>query len=116
MALTVDPIAGTEQRALAYTDNSEGGNNVYLHFYAPLLFDVQPNPARREQVVTLTGEGFGAEPLTEGRVTLNGLPLPIASWGDNTIRVTLAPAASSGPLIVEAQGVESEAIELEVLP
>jgi hypothetical protein len=116
VALTVDPLDGTERRALAYIDASEGGNNVYLQFYSPLILDVTPNPARPEQAVTITGKGFGAAPLTEGRVTLNGAPLSVGSWSDTAITVNLPTGATSGPLVVEAQDTKSPEVTMEVLP
>jgi len=115
VTLTVDSTTGTERRALTYTDASEGGNNISLQFYTPLILDVSPNPARSGQAVTVTGEGFGAAPLVEGRVTLNGIPLGLGSWSDTAITVTLPAGATSGPLVVEAQGA-SDAVTLEVLP
>jgi hypothetical protein len=104
-----------ERRVLTYTDASEGGNNIYLQFYRPLIFGVTPNPARPGQAVTITGKGFGAVPLTEGRVTLNGIPLGIGSWSDTAITVTMPAGATSGPLVVETQGAR-DAMTLEVLP
>ena len=115
VTLTVDSTTGAERRVLTYTDASDGSNNVYLQFYTPLILDVSPNPARSGQAVTVTGEGFGAAPLTEGRVTLNGSPLGLGSWSDTAITVTLPAGATSGPLVVEAQGA-SDAVILEVLP
>jgi hypothetical protein len=116
IALTMDPLDGAERRVVSYIDASEGGNNVYLQFYSPLVLDVTPNPAHPDQVVTITGKGFGVDPLTEGRVALNEGPIAISSWSDTAITVTLSAGAASGPLVVEAQGAMSPEVTLEVLP
>ncbi|BAS26726.1 IPT/TIG domain-containing protein [Limnochorda pilosa] len=59
---------------------------------------------RASRTVTLTGTGFGAG---TGRVTLNGVPIPISSWTDTRIQATVPATFPAGPaqlLVTAANG------------
>lgn len=60
-------------------------------------FTVDPPQQNRSSFVRLRGPGFGA---VQGKVTIGGLPAPIAHWDDNLIECYVPEAAALGKSIV----------------
>jgi hypothetical protein len=63
---------------------------------APQLLAVSQPYVRDSGGVTITGTGFGATQGT-GRVTLDGAALPVGSWTDQQIAVTVPTTTPPGP-------------------
>jgi hypothetical protein len=61
------------------------------------------------QQLVILGTGFGTNSSGQGRVTIGGANAGVVnSWTDTQVTVTLAPPATSGPVRVIADGVESD--------
>jgi hypothetical protein len=56
----------------------------------------------------ISGTNFGTQ---QGSVTLNGAPLSILSWNDTTITVQVPPLATSGRVVVTANGIPTTDVQ-----
>jgi uncharacterized protein YceK len=66
---------------------------------APAISALSSTTASAGSAVVISGSGFGA---TQGNsaVMLNGTAVPITSWSDSSINITIPSGATSGPLAV----------------
>ncbi|MCA9545629.1 MAG: IPT/TIG domain-containing protein [Myxococcales bacterium] len=62
---------------------------------APVIREARPPTARVGQRVTLIGSGFGVQGELD-RVWLGGNPVPVESWTDTALLVTVPPAVGRG--------------------
>ncbi|MBF0387119.1 MAG: S8 family serine peptidase [Candidatus Omnitrophica bacterium] len=102
-----------------YIQNSYGvfterKNRLFEISFAPRLNALDRTSASRCSVVTLSGAGFGAREGSTARVVLNGLALPVQSWSDTEIEVSVPQGGASGLLTVETRGGTSNALSLAV--
>lgn len=72
----------------------------------PRISALSSNSGTAGDTITLTGTGFGAQQGT-GTVTFNGTAATIKSWSDTAISVIVPGGATSGPLVVTVNGVQS---------
>lgn len=70
----------------------------------PLVTGVNPNSGPPDTTVTIDGSGFGD---TTGTVLFNSVPASISSWDDTQVVCTVPYDASTGPLLVFADGAYS---------
>lgn len=91
----------------------------------PLLQTLNPASIQRDQDITLAGSGMGSDPGTGNRstnlnnVTIAGQRLPDANvirWQDTLIKVRIPGLTNSGLVTVTANGIQSNPLELVVLP
>jgi hypothetical protein len=81
---------------------------------APTIKSISPVSGYSGTPFTITGTGFGATKGTSS-VTLNGKPLPIASWSDTVIKTGAGQAAlGPGKVVVTVNGVASNAVTFTV--
>lgn len=72
----------------------------------PVISSISRESGSYGQSLTINGSGFGNLPF--GRVTIGGAPAGfINTWTNTQISLTLAPPATSGPVRVIVNGVES---------
>ncbi len=82
---------------------------------APVIANIQPNPAAVGTSVTITGINFGA---TQGgsTVTFNGTTALPASWSATSITVLVPVGASTGSVVVTVGGQASNGYLFTVTP
>ncbi len=87
---------------------------VYTNTSAtPTLGSVTPNNGVAGDTVTITGSGFGAQ-QNSNTVTFNGVAASVQSWGNTSIVATIPTGATSGPLLVTVNGVQSAAVNFTI--
>lgn len=90
--------------------------------YAPLIRSVRPRRAAPGDTVTISGISFGPSQESADRVTLNGADVGRAliwRWrhaGQGQIQFRVPQGATSGPLVVENNRVQSNAVQLTIVP
>jgi IPT/TIG domain/Galactose oxidase, central domain len=82
---------------------------------APSLTSLSPTSAGVAAFVTITGTNFGAT-QGMGGVTFNGTAANVTSWSPTSISVTVPLAATSGNVVVNASGVNTNGLAFTVLP
>lgn len=85
----------------------------FIPFGMPAVTALSVEYALVGDVVTITGQDFGATP---GTVVLNGAPVTYDSWSDTAVTLTLPADASSGYLGVQREGVTSNGVFITVAP
>ena len=80
---------------------------------APTIFQLSPSLGPTGTVVTITGANFG--PM-QGAVTFNGQPASISSWSSNSVVTTVPASATTGPVVVTANGAASLGVTYTVGP
>ncbi len=63
--------------------------------------------------VTLKGKGFGKDPRV-GEVTFNGMKMPVVSWSETQIVVTVPECLIGGDAAVTVQGITSNTVGYEM--
>ena len=91
----------------------------------PLLQGLNPSTVQWNQELTLTGSGFGNDPGVGNRstnlqnVTIAGQLVPdsnIIQWQNTLIKIRIPGSTNSGLITVTAGGIQSNSLELVVLP
>lgn len=79
-------------------------NNFVLSLPNPVISSVSPASGIYGAQVTVTGSGFGN---TQGSIAFNGIPSTVQSWSDGQITTSVPTGASTGPILVNIGGVNS---------
>jgi trimeric autotransporter adhesin len=79
----------------------------------PNMTRVSPTSGAEGTSVTITGSQFGQ---TQGTVMFNGTTATITSYNQNTIVATVPAGATTGNVVVYADGVDSNGVAFSVLP
>lgn len=77
---------------------------------APVISSLSPNSGVVGTAVTITGSNFGAS----GTVTFNGTAASVSSWGATSISTTVPSGASTGNVVVTANGLSSNGMTFTV--
>jgi hypothetical protein len=80
---------------------------------SPLVSTVTPNSGMAGDTITITGSGFGAQ-QNSSTVTFNGVAAAIQGWSDSSIVATVPAGATSGPLVITVNGVQTAAVNFTV--
>lgn len=81
--------------------NCSGSNATRMTFFLTAPFDINPRVSGMTgtgvagSTETVSGSGFGSQ---GGTVTVNGTDSPVVSWGDTTVKFSVSPDATSGPV------------------
>lgn len=81
----------------------------------PAISGLSPNSGSTGAPVTVTGSNFGATQGTS-TVKLNGTTATATSWSTNSINVTVPSGATTGNLVVNVGGVNSNGMAFTVIP
>jgi len=76
----------------------------------PTISALDKSTAFSGEIITVYGYGFSEE----GSVTLNAENCAIQAWSNTAISIVLADAASTGPLVVQADNLNSNAVTLTI--
>jgi PKD repeat protein len=107
---------GVYQGLLTITDSlgATGSGTFTSDARAPVITDVVPRRASVGDSVTITGQEFGTQ--EQGNmVLLAESELPVVSWADTEVVVTIPAAAEDGDIVVVKRG-RSNAIGFHVIP
>ena len=91
--------------------NSNGAS--FTVFGTPSITSVSPTSGAVGASVTITGTNFGATQGT-GSVTFNGTTATVTSWSATSIVATVPTGATTGNVVVNASGVNSNGISFTV--
>jgi len=78
-----------------------GSSNTRMTFFLSAPFDINPRVSGMTgsgvagSTETVSGSGFGGQ---GGTVTVNGTDSPVVSWSDTTVKFSVSPDATSGPV------------------
>jgi len=81
----------------------------------PSISSVLPASGVVNTQITISGSGFGI-PQGSGSVTFNGTTATPFSWSDGSIVVPVPAGATTGPLVVQAGGINSNSVTFTVSP
>jgi RHS repeat-associated protein len=99
------------------TEGALGGNyDSTLKFFvvpSPYITSLEPPRGVVGDAVLIKGSRFGAAQGT-GSVQISGVTANVASWSDTLIAAVLPVGAVTGPLIVNANGMASNAVLFEL--
>ena len=79
----------------------------------PMITAISPNTGPTGIKATVTGSGFGATQGTS-TITVNGVLMPVSSWSDTSITVTIPSGATTGNVVVTVNGVPSNGVTFTV--
>lgn len=80
----------------------------------PAVTGISPTSGASSTSVTVTGTNFGATQGT-GIVTFNGTSATPTSWGNTSIVAPVPAGATTGPVVVQARGQNSNGVTFTVL-
>lgn len=88
------------------------GFTVVTSTSVPTISSVTPSSGAIGAAVTITGTNFGS---TSGTVTFNGTSASLISWTDSSIETTVPSGATSGNVVVTANGGPSNGVNFTVV-
>ncbi len=106
-------------------DVNAAGSSTTTAWVGPLLSSLSPASVRHGEILALFGSGFGDDPGTGGRdtdthhVAIAGLRIAdqnVLSWSDILIEVEIPTGTPSGLVHVVAAGLETNSLNLVVVP
>lgn len=80
----------------------------------PIISTVAPNSGAVGTIVTITGSNFGAV-QNQSTATFNNVSMPITSWSNTSIVATIPAGITSGPIIVNVAGNNSNGVNFGVV-
>jgi YD repeat-containing protein len=116
MSIAVKVPAGATTGNVFVTVNGTQSNGVLFTLTPPpSITSLSPPSGPVGSPVTITGTNFGA---TQGSstVTFNGTTATPTSWSPTSIAVSVPPGATTGNVVVQASGVNSNGVNFAVTP
>lgn len=104
--IVVPVPGGATSGNIVVTVNGNASNGVAF-VVPPIINGVTPNSGPANTSVKISGRNFGS---SVGTVTFNGTPAATSFWSDSTITVTVPQGASSGFVVVNAGGTNSNGV------
>jgi hypothetical protein len=114
--IVVTVPAGTVGGHAYVGQNGTWSNGFSFTMIPPTLSSVSPNALSPGMQVTLTGSGFGATQGSLGRVWLQNSNVPVVSWSDTQIVVTVPADTIGGNAYVEQNGAASNLVSFSMIP
>ena len=113
--ITVPVPAGATTGPLVVTVGGVSSNGVtFTVLPTPNITSLSPTSGGVGALVTITGTNFGT--LATGIVTFNGVAGAPTGWTATQILVPVPTGATTGPVVVNANGVLSNGVTFTVLP
>jgi hypothetical protein len=115
----VNLTSGSSNKVFAGELELEGTLNglwdSYIAAPLPPIYLLSPSVGTAGTGVTITGANFGSL-QGAGTVTFNGVPATVSSWNSTTIVTSVPGTATTGPVVVTANGVASLGVTFSVDP
>ena len=121
---------GATTGAVIVTVGGQASNGVNFTIISPAITSVTPTTAQFSTRLVILGKNFGANQTTSGdvlhddSVTFNGMKGPSVhdqtlcgdncNWNDQEIDIQVPPGATSGSLVVNVNGMASNAIAVTI--
>jgi hypothetical protein len=105
--------AGSAQVVVTVNTIASNAMNFTVSLPGPIISGVTPTNGPIGTVLTINGTGFGLSP---GSVSIGGATASISSWSNAQIAVTVPDEATSGTIIVTAQGLTSNQANFQISP
>lgn len=108
--------SGVEPGRQSVEVEADGKSSAKVSFtILPEIRSLAPNAAATTVFVDLNGSNFGA---AAGQVRVDGIVAAAASWASGTVRIEVPAALAAGtrPVVVTQNGVDSNALMLNVRP
>jgi len=114
--IVVKVPTGATSGPVVVTENGVASNGVpFTVLPTPSITSLSPTSGPIAQLVTITGTSFGATQASS-TVTFNGTAGTPTSWGASQIFVPVPTGATTGPVVVNENGVASNGVTFTVLP
>jgi RHS repeat-associated protein len=114
IAATV-PTGATTGAVSVVANGVASNNNIYFTVPGPQVTGISPTSGVVGTQVTITGSGFQAN-QNGGSVSFNGGGSPIVTWSDTQIAATVASTATTGPVMVTVNSLNSNKDVLFTMP
>jgi RHS repeat-associated protein len=111
--VAIVPATATSGPVVVVVNSVASNADMTFTVINPVVSAVTPASAPVGGTVTVTGTGFGA--LQNGsQVQFNGLSGNVTSWSATSVTLTVPSGATSGPLLVAEDGVNSNSVSFTV--
>jgi Calx-beta domain/IPT/TIG domain/Cohesin domain len=108
---------GTTYYYSAFTYDTSQNYSMTAHAQAspagPTILALSPNYGRVDTEVKISGTNFGST-VGSNLVTFTGVPASVLAWSNTSITAKVPVGAKSGPVIVIANGVQSNSVNFKV--
>jgi hypothetical protein len=112
ISVVVPPAASSGQ--VVVTKQGVASNGVpFTVIYRPVISGLTPASGVVGQAITVAGANFGSVQGT-ATVTFNGVAAAISNWSDTSIVAVVPVAATTGPVVVTANGLASNGMTFTV--
>src|ERR1044071_3482377 len=112
--LGVMVLQNTATSRQSVTLRSNGASDtVTFTATAPHISSLAPSAGAVGTSVTISGTAFG---IATGTVSFNGTAATVSSWSDTSIVVSVPTGATTGSVVVTANGVASNGVTFTVVP
>jgi hypothetical protein len=111
--VTTVPTGATTGNVVVTTADGTVSNGSLFTVVSVLNISISPSSGAPDTIVTITGSSgtnFGATQGTSA-VLFNGTVASPTSWSFSSITVPVPPNASTGPVVVIADGVQSNGVQ-----
>ena len=95
--------------------SSESNANLVFTVISPAINALSPTYGSIDTLVSISGSGFG---ITQGASTVlfNGVASQPTYWSDSQVVAPVPPSATTGPVIINANGLTSLSLTFNVVP
>jgi RHS repeat-associated protein len=113
--VTTVPTGATTGNVVVTVSGVPSNGSSFTVVPAPSITSLSVTSGPVGLAVTVTGTNFGSS-QGSGSVTFNGTSASVASWNATSIGVTVPSGATTGNVVVNASGVNSNGSSFTVLP
>lgn len=105
-------VPNAPEGPVVVTQHDLASNGIQFQpFGLPVVASLSRTAGQVGDSITVAGAYFGTDP---GSVTLGGVALPIVSWTDTSIQVSIPSGSASGDIVVHAAKGDSNAVAFKV--
>jgi YD repeat-containing protein len=109
------PTGATNGNVVVFASGVNSNGAAFTIVPAPSITSLSVTTGTIGTAVTISGSNFGS-PQGSGTVSFNGVLATIGSWSATSIQTTVPATASTGNVLVFANGVNSNAKTFTVIP
>jgi YD repeat-containing protein len=113
--IVVPVPSGATTGPVIVTQGAASNSTSFTVVPPPSISSISPASGAVNTQITVSGSGFGI-PQGSGSATFNGTAATPFSWSDGSIVVPVPAGATTGPLVVQAGGINSNSFTFTVTP
>ena len=104
---------GPGPQGVVVTVGGQPGIGAFTFTVTPAIIGITPSSGLPGNLVNIAGTNFGT---TTGTVTFNGISATITNWTNTSIQTSVPTGATTGNVVVTADGVASNGVSFTVAP